>query len=209
MRRFTPLLLVATIFAASACSDLGTAPRSAVPAPSSAAMSRSGGKQAGTSFTIGSTAGSLHVGTFDLTWSDNAIACVGDPCVAPTGPVEVHATLGTRLGWHFIDFQPHVQFNPGTTVISTTQFRSIIRQLDRWNVPQDNMVWSYFVIRHAAAIGDTTSESLSAAQAATTIDHGTGVVSREVDHFSGYGIGAGRTCDPSTDPSCTTTSSGY
>lgn len=209
MRRFTPLLLVATIMAASACSDMSTAPRTAAPVPSSSAlMSRgAGGNQSGTSFTIGSSAGSLHVGTFDLTWSDNAIACVGDPCVAPTGPVQVHASLATRLGWHFIDFQPHIEFNPGTTVIATTQFRSIIRQLDRWNVPADNAVWGYFVIRHANAIGDTTSESLSEARAATVIDHSTGIVSREVDHFSGYGIGAGRSCDPSTDPNCTTSTS--
>ena len=173
-------------------------------------MARSGGgDQSGTSFTIGSTAGSLHVGTFDLAWGNNAIACVGyDPCVAPTGPVEVHAQLATKLGWHFIDFTPHIEFNPGTTVISTTQYRSIIRQLDRWNVPADNPVWNYFVIRHSNAIGDTTSESLSQARAATTIDHTTGIVSREVDHFSGYGIGTGRSCDPSTDPSCTTSSSG-
>lgn len=205
MRR-TPLLLIAGAVCAltvAACSDTLSPTRAAsTPAAtrsleaSAPALAR--GATRGPTVTIGPAAGSARVGLFTLTWSQNAIACVGDPCVPTNGPVKVYVQYKSQNGFHWVDFAPHVEFKPGSNVVlQTSVYGGIVRGLTRAGVSKTSPIWQVFNIRYATSIGDP-----GVVDAPTVIDFDTGLISRQVSHFSGYVVTSGITCDATADSSC-------
>lgn len=205
MRR-TPLVLIAgavTALTVAGCSDtLSPTRATSTPAAtrsfeaSAPALSR--GASRGPTLTIGRDAGSARVGVFTLSWSQDAIACVGDPCLPTDGPVKVYVQFKSQNGFHWVDFSPHVEFKPGSNVVlQTSVYRGIVLGLTRAGVSQSSPIWQVFNIRYAESIGDP-----GVVDAPTVIDFNTGVISRQVSHFSGYVVTSGITCDVNADSSC-------
>lgn len=200
MRRSLPLLTAAT-FAMAACSDSAVAPSRAKPSAETvsapAMFERSiGNPDVGRSsvLVIPVAGGSAQAGLFTLSFEPNAVACVqevaGADCVPPSGDVVVYASVRVKRGSYAIEFSPHVEFKPGTAVLSTDAFAPLIRALVESGVAADSPVWNMFAIRNQGPKDGIR----------TVVNLKDGSVSREIDHFSGYIIGAG--CDPLVDPTC-------
>lgn len=201
MRRNISLVFaVAGVVLATACSDTLVPSGRSAPGPGGASFTLDGGS-AGQSFTISSDAGFTTVGMFDLRWSAGAVACVGDPCVAPTAPVTITTQIRSSGGKHWVIFSPHVEFVPGSQVVlSTGVYKGQITSLLSRGYSTTDPIWQTFGIRAANDVGD-----LGTADAPTTIDFATGTLSRQISHFSGYVVTSGFTCD-AADASCGTSS---
>lgn len=204
MRRALSYIFAVTgVALAVACSDTGAPTRATAPGLRGASFSVDGVSN-GQTFTISSDAGATQIGMFDLRWSANAIACVGDPCVAPTGPVTITTQLRSNSDGHWVIFSPHVEFNSGAQVVlSTSVYKGLINSLLSRGYSTTDPVWQRFNIKAASDLSD-----MGVVDAPTTIDFLTGTVSRPVSHFSGYVVTSGFSCDTSTDPGCGSSDSG-
>lgn len=194
-RTLSYILAAAGVVLVGACSDSSLPTRAIAPR----AIASLDAASAGPSFVIGRDAGTTSAGMFDLRWSANAVACVGDPCVAPTGPVTITTQVRSNSGRHWVMFSPHVEFAPGSTVVlSTGVYKGVIGSLLARGYTATDPIWQGFSIQSTSDITE-----LGTADGTTTVDLSTGVVSRAITHFSGYVVTSGRACDASTDVACT------
>lgn len=194
MRRTLGLLAGLAVLASLACTD-SVSPKSH-PSPADGSNPVVLGLSGGPTFTITPQAGSTMAAGYTLTWSDNAIDCVGDPCEPWTGgPLTISVRSMAANGSYWVDFSPHVEFRSSAVVtLSTTAYGPAIRKMIRNGVATSDPIWQIFNIKYASTLGD-----LGVVDLPTTIDFTTGTISRRVQHFSGYVITSGFTCDPAVE----------
>lgn len=224
MRRNISLLIAGAtaLLAATACSDVGTAPRSVARQAASVASfdaSRSGhaGSVAITRFTIHKKGGVVPImmpgsdePLFTLSFPANAVCDPTDgygdfdaPCSPVGHSVHVTATVHYVHGSPGVDFSPELRFDPSKVVtISTTRDRDAVFAMASSPTPN----WNAFAILYTP---DSFQSLVADAQVdpdmVTHISASTGLVWRRIKHFSGYWVGTGYvSCDSVTsNPSCT------
>lgn len=222
------LAVAAAVLGIAACSDSGTAPRTA---SSLRAADRGpsldlsyGNLQLGSDFTLTSAGGTFPVagGLYTVVFPANAVCDPSAstygvdqwdaPCttLSSTQSITVHATVQLTMLGIAVDFSPSLRFSPATTVILYTDVYAPIIVANS----------AYFAANHAALrpLAMYWSPSLGAASvpdyltdptAVTHVDLVTGRVWRRIKHFSGYNVYSGQPCDPSpSDPDCIDTGGG-
>jgi len=119
-----------------------------------------------------------------------------DSCSPLQSTLRVHAEVRRRDGKTSVDFTPALRFVPSTSsskwvwiVMFSPDARDATGDLSRFN------------ILYAPTVGATTiDETVSDASLRTYVDTSMGISLRRIKHFSayeqGYGMGAGRSCDP-------------
>ena len=214
-----PLLLLAAL---ASCRDgvvtPSTSPRLAPPAVSAApvglapqgrpSLSLSGGSSdsASVDFYVGPNGGVFYTGNHAVVFPagsvcDPATSTYGpgtwdDACATLQAPLRVHAEVRRRDGGTWVDFTPALRFAPSANaskwvwmVIYVPEAKGATSDLSRFNI-------YYAPTIGAEPIDETTSD----ATLRTYVDTFSGIAIRRIKHFSayesGYGVGAGRTCDP-------------
>ena len=215
MRRYVPLLIAGIALIVSGCRDT-MAPRSAEPLATlvpvenlsfSRIVSSSDGSNASEiKFIFSRAAGSAQLGEFTLTWEANSV-CEQDnsgygweffrkACQAENEDVEMTAKVWTENGRTYVDFHPDIRFSPDKNVKLSVVRDEIIgrRKLSRKLMLRYNIYYTH-------RIGDTRyyiDEAWFDPEQQTQYDTQTGVVSREIRHFSGFVIRTGY--DDETQP---------
>jgi hypothetical protein len=204
---------VAVLALVAGCRDTVVAPAAA---PSAAAassilapdgrptLSLSGGKDKDGSadFTVNQWGGVFRVGNHAVVFPahsicDPATSSYGegtwdDACVPLKHAIKIHATTRTLNGVDWVDFTPELRFVPSADpsrwvwmFMYTPQAIGASADLSRFN------------ILYAPSIGASLVNDAKTDQTMRTyVDTQTGISSRRVKHFSGYGVSSGRTCDP-------------
>lgn len=117
------------------------------------------------------------------------------PCSPLQTSLRVHAEVRRKNGATWVDFTPSLRFVPSTNpsrwvwmVIYTPEAVGATGDLTRFNI-----LW-------ASHIGGTlVDETPLDPSLRTYVDTWSGVSMRHIKHFTGYGVGSGRTCDPQTE----------
>jgi hypothetical protein len=135
-----------------------------------------------------------------------AAAAWDAPCTAATSDITVTATLKWSHNRLWADFSPSLRFVPSKTVtISTYLMSPIVRYYaDGNNGDGSNGRSRTWGILFAPSIdGQPVDDSRADASLRTVINFGTGTISRQIKHFTGYNIATGATCVVSPDdPFC-------
>jgi hypothetical protein len=218
MRRNTLLLLVGAVAAlAVACRDSIVAPArtpNTLSASRLPAFSKSGPAHDQTvigTIELSPAGGTYHVGDFDVVMPAGAVCDpattkygVGhwnDDCTPAVRSVTVNVVAVSKHGQVRVDFTPDIRFRPsaGAVTIQTQAYRDLltsgaVRQLSR-----SSSFFDGFVILYVPTRGQGVDEGRSASRSMVThVDLSTGLVWRQIKHFSGYLISAGQKCDVTT-----------
>lgn len=225
MRR-SILLVLATSAAltAAACHDSTVAPAGATRSvdPTAGALSSKGGSsESGESFhfVIPAKGGVLRVGDFTLNVPANAVcdpatSGYGEgtwnlPCTPLGRDVKITATVLLVRDHFFAELTPNIRFSPAAGWVTVSARR-------------DEAIDAVGDLRRFAILGSTGKvlDPVAAATAPwtdlayddaktdptlrTTVNVSTGVISRRVQHFSGWLIASGQMaeCSPYVDPGC-------
>ena len=198
-----------TFVAPSAQSDAATssAPVTMMMAPEgrpSLSLSGTGPTNTSADFTVGPQGGVFFVGNHAVVFPKKSIcdpktSTYGDwdtACKTIGKPIQIHAVVRNENGRTWVDFSPELRFAPSADpsrwvwmYMYTPEARGAKGDLSRFN------------ILYAPTVGATTiDETVSDASLRTYVDTSMGISLRRIKHFSayeqGYGMGAGRSCDP-------------
>src|SRR5688572_5300822 len=207
MRRYVPLLIAGIALIVTGCRDT-MAPRSSEPLAtlvplenlsfSRIVSSSEGSNAAEIRFTFSRAAGSAQLGEFTLTWEENSV-CERDnsgygweffrnACQAENEDVEMTARVWTEDGRTYVDFYPDIRFSPDKNVtLQVTRNEIVGRQL---TLPLKLKYNIYYTQR----IGDTRffiDEAWFDPEQRTHFNTESGLVWREIRHFSGFVIRTG------------------
>lgn len=217
MRRYVPLLIAGIALIVSGCRDTVAPPSSAplaalVPASdmsfSRIVSSTEGANAIEIKFTFSKAAGTTQLGEFTLAWDENSV-CERDnsgygwdffrkPCQAENEDVEMTAKVWSENGRTYVDFYPDIRFSPEKNVKLSVVREEIIgrRKLSRKLMLKYNIYYTH-------RIGDTRyyiDEAWFDPEQRTQYDTETGVVQREIRHFSGFVIRTGYDDTQPVDP---------
>lgn len=216
MRRFVPLLIAGIALIISGCRDTVAPPSSGplatlIPARdlsfSSIVSSTEGAGAVEFTFSFTRAAGSIQLGEFTLAWEENSV-CERDnsgygwdffrkECAAENEDVEMTARVWTEDGRTYVDFFPDIRFSPEKNVtLSVTRDEIVGRRLNRRLMLKYNIYYTH-------RIGDTRyyiDEAWFDPEQRTHFDTQTGLVWREIRHFSGFVIRTGYDESPPVDP---------
>jgi hypothetical protein len=189
------------------------APAFAAPAPVSLAPAERPSLQlngalpdsAASDFTVGAWGGIFYAGNHAVVFPAQSIC---DPATsgygadkwdAPCSPLQsslkIHAEVRRKNGVTWVDFTPSLRFVPSTNssrwvwmVMYTPDAVGAAGDLSRFNV-----LW-------ANKIGGTlVDETPLDSSLRTYVDTWSGISMRRIKHFSGYGVGSGRQCNPDVE----------
>ena len=208
MRRYVPLLIAGIALIVSGCRDT-VAPTSSAPLAtlipvedmsfSRVVSSTDGANATELKFTFSRAAGSTKLGEFTLTWEENSV-CERDnsgygweffrkACQAENEDIEMTAKVWSDNGRTYVDFYPDIRFSPDRNVTLSVVREEIIgkRRLSRKLMAKYNIYYTH-------RIGNTRhyiDEAWVDPEQRTQYDTETGVVMREIRHFSGFVIRTG------------------
>jgi hypothetical protein len=226
-RRFTagPLLFLSVL---AGCRDEVLSPTAApvqapsavAPAPLSLApqgrptLSLGGGlpDSTATDFTVGPAGGAFFAGNHAVVFPagsicDPATSSYGpgtwdSPCTPLQSSLRIHAEVRRVNGQTAVDFTPALRFVPSNSPARWVWiFMYTPEAIGTSDLSRFNIMW-------APALGAApVDESLADPTLRTYVDTWQGLSIRRIKHFSayetgGYGVGAGRSCDPSTGSGC-------
>ena len=217
MRRYVPLLIAGIALIVSGCRDTVAPPSSAplatlVPA-SDMSFSRivsgtDGANATEIHFTFSRAAGSTQLGEFTLTWEENSV-CEQDnsgygwdffrkPCQAENEDVEMTARVWMEDGRAYVDFFPDIRFSPEKNVKLSVVRDEIIgrRKLSKKLMLKYNIYYTHRVGDNRYYIDEAWFDP----EQRTQYDTQTGVVQREIRHFSGFVIRTGYDDTQPVDP---------
>lgn len=224
MRRNTLLLLLVGAVAALAvgCRDSIVAPaRSAATQPSLLSFSRSAHGSDRTvleTVELSPAGGIYHVGEFDLAIPAGAVCDpattkygVGhwnDDCLPAGRSITVKLVAEKRGNHVSIDFQPDIRFRPaaGAVTLQTSVYRDLLTSDAVRELPITSPFFQSFTILYVPSGGASQIDEVRAngdRALVTHVDLSTGIVWRQIKHFSGYLITAGEKCTTPT-PDATT-----
>lgn len=216
MRRYVPLLIAGIALIVSGCRDTAAPPSSEplatlVPVAdmsfSSIVSSTEGANASEITFTFSQAAGSTQLGEFTLTWEANSV-CERDnsgygweffrkACQSENEDIEMTAKVWTEAGRTYVDFYPDIRFSPDKNVtLSVTRDEIIGRRLNKKLMLKYNIYYTH-------RIGDTRyfiDEAWFDPEQRTHFDTNTGLVWREIRHFSGFVIRTGYDETTPVDP---------
>ena len=217
MRRYVPFLVAGIVLVASSCRDSVAPPSSEplatlVPAEDQSfarvVSSTEGANATEITFTFSRAAGTAQLGEFTLTWEANSV-CERDnsgygweffrqACQAENEDVEITAKVWTEDGRTYVDFAPDIRFSPDKNVtLSVTREEIIgVRKLSRKLMIRYNIYYTH-------RIGDTRyyiDEAWFDPEQRTQYNTQTGLVWREIRHFSGFVIRTGYDQTQPVDP---------
>lgn len=194
------------------CSDTVVAPAaapSAAPALASLApegrpsLSLSGGSDQNGSadFTVNPKGGVYVVGNHAVVFPAYSI-CDPDkssygegtwnaPCVTLKGAIRIHATTRSLNGVDWVDFTPHLRFVPSSNpsrwvwmFMHTPQAVGASGDLSRFNILFADRIGG-------SLVNDATTDPTLR----TYVDTRSGTSSRRIEHFTGYAVSSGYSCD--------------
>ena len=224
MRRNTLLLLLVGAVAALAvgCRDSIVAPARSSATPSSLlSFSKSAHGSDRTilqTVELSPTGGTYHVGEFDLTIPAGAVCDpattkygVGhwnDDCVPAGRSITVNLVAEKRGNHVSIDFQPDIRFRPaaGAVTLQTSAYRDLLTTDAVRQLPTTSPFFQSFIILYVPSGGASHIDEVRATgdrALVTHVDLSTGIIWRQIKHFSGYLITAGQKCSTPT-PDATT-----
>ena len=189
------------------------APRG-VSAPNGPTLDYSGGYSYGeqsSAFTVTAQGGSFSInGLFSVNFPANSVCeptstygpSEWDNACATLGPnesIQMQATLWITATGVGVDFSPALRFSPSTVVtISSSVFAPMLTSNESYYQSNPSAL-QLLAINYSPAIGSSAvADYVSDPSLVTQVDWTTGKLWRRVKHFSGYLIGAGSTCDPTT-----------
>jgi hypothetical protein len=211
--------MVVATFALAACGDSSTGIRpGALTGPASArpTFDYSGGHGVGTEgteFTVGADGGSFSVnGAFSVNFPANSVcdpavsdyAAWGTNCPTLKDNITIQAQLRVTSSGLTVDFTPQLRFSPlaGPVTISTDLFAKVLTANASYFATNPDAL-EFLAINYVPTITATPVADFATNPALIThVDLSSGRVWRVVQHFSGYLIGAGTQCDPTTPPGC-------
>lgn len=229
MRRYVPLLIAGAALIAAACRDAIAPSRASSEARSLVALTQGphvtsaradhAAESKGTSFTftIDPEGGWTRVGNFRLVYPSHAVCdpdrseygpdAWDEPCPTLKRPIRIRARVWVQDGTSYADFRPNIRFDPEKEVKLFTVIPAL-----RDQVLTDDLR-SLYSIGYTLSNGSTryfidegADDSDLATHFYTRDGKATGLVSRRIQHFSGYYVRAGYYCEyGSTDPNCTGT----
>lgn len=207
MRRYVPLLIAGIALIVSGCRDT-VAPPSSEPLATlvpvedlsfSRIVSRTEGAGATEiKFTFSRAAGSAQIGEFSLTWEANAV-CERDnsgygweffrkACQAENEDIEMTARVWSEDGRTYVDFYPDIRFSPDKNVtLSVTRDEIIGRRLTRKLKLKYNIYYTHRIANTRYYIDEAWFDP----EQQTHFNTSTGLVWREIRHFSGFVIRTG------------------
>lgn len=128
------------------------------------------------------------------------------PCTVATADITVHATVQWSHNRLWADFSPSLRFVPNRTVtLSSDVMSPIVRYYRDANGGDGSNGFSrkWGILFAPGIDARPVDDSKADASVRTTVDFGTGRISRRVKHFTGYNIYTGLPCTVSdTDPYC-------
>jgi hypothetical protein len=206
MRRYIPLLIAGSAFIAAACREPVAPTR-----PGATELQRFGGNSFSALVNAGEDAnaqtitfqilpegGTASIGSFNLNYEANAVcdpATSGygslyweQPCNTLNEPITITARFWTADGQNFAQFTPDIRFSPAKDVVlSVTRPEIVGRQVNFWMMLKYNIwYWQQY--------GDTRwyiDEAWLNSELNTRFNNETGLVSREIRHFSGWSVRTG------------------
>ncbi len=208
LRRYVPVLIAGSVLVAAGCRDSvaptpDATPLSTLELLSDQSFSRivSSTEGAGSktlSFTFTRAAGSVQLGDFLLKWDANSVC---DPatsgygvgtwklsCAAAPADIQMSVRIWKENGRTYADFSPDVRFSPDKNVTLTAKRPEIIgRSISWWMVAEYSIYYTH-------RVGDTryyVDEAWTDWEQRTHFNTQTGVVWREIRHFSGFVIRTG------------------
>ncbi len=206
-----------TMIIAGGCAEAPSAPSVAAPVSVASVLSAPDGRptfslgESGNNGTatasIGPEGGTITMGNSAVVFPagsicDPATSSYGpgtwdDACTPLTAPITITATIKTTGQGTWVDFSPALRFVP-----STNSSRWVwLALFSKKKIGASEL--SRFNIYYAATLGGAfVDETASDATLRTYVDTKSGVSTRRIKHFSGYGSW-GDSCDPSVDPTCT------
>ena len=120
-----------------------------------------------------------------------------EPCTPLKGALKIQAKIRTAKLGTWIDFSPSLRFVPS----ADSKHHVYIYMYTPGAVGATDL--SKFSILWAPALGAKgVNEAAAKPSLRTYVDTKTGVLMREIDHFSGYQGSFGRACDPAVDTGC-------
>ena len=206
------------MLAVAACGDSTSAPRPAAPRALTASVGPAFDYSAGyaygdqsSDFTVTGQGGSFSInGLFSVNFPANSV-CESTSTYGPgewdnscvtlgaTESIQMHATIRFAAQGVAVDFSPPVRFSPTTVVTLSTRIFSPILTGNASYYASNPGALQYFAINYSPGLGSSAvADYGSDASLATQVDLTTGTLWRRVKHFSGYVIGGGSTCDPTT-----------
>lgn len=216
MRRYVPILIAGIALIVSGCRDT-VAPPSAEPLAtlvpvedlsfSRIVSGTDGAAAVEFDFNFTRAAGSAQIGEFTLTWEENSV-CERDSsgygwayfrksCQAENEDVEMTARVWTDDGRTYVDFFPDIRFSPDKDVtLSVVRPEIVRRKLTKKLMLKYNIYYTH-------RIGDTRyyiDEAWFDPEQRTHFDTQTGLVWREIRHFSGFVIRTGYDETPPVAP---------
>ena|SRR5688572_839687 len=207
MRKYVPLLIAGSALIAAACRD-SVAPNSATEVASLSKFDQSFAAFVGSSdesnaqsftFELSPNGGrGLKVGDFTLDYEANAVC---DPATSGYGPgywkkrcdtldesITITATTWQSHGRVYAEFTPDVRFAPGKDVTLSVVREEIIgrrlRALDVFN-------YNIWYVQRVGETGFFVDEAWGDPHVRTHFNTRTGVVSRNIRHFSGWSVRSG------------------
>lgn len=216
MRRYVPLLIAGIALIISGCRDTVAPPSSEplatlIPARdlsfSSVVSSTEGAGAVEFTFNFTKAAGSIQLGEFTLAWEENSV-CERDnsgygfeffrkSCEAEDDDVEMTARVWSDNGRTYVDFFPDIRFSPAKNVtLSVVRDEIVGRRLNTRLKLKYNIYYTH-------RIGDTRyfiDEAWFDPEQRTHFDTQTGLVWREIRHFSGFVIRTGYDESPPVAP---------
>lgn len=218
----SPLLLLAAL---ASCRDgVVSPPASPVQAPSLAApapmslapqgrpqldLTGSSSDSASVDFVVGPSGGVFFTGNHAVVFPAGSICdpltsgygrgTWDAPCTALQTSITVHAEVRRNNGVTSVDFSPALRFVPST--YPSRWVWMVMYSPDAKGATGD---LSAFNILYAATVGGTPiDETSDDSTLRTYVDTFSGITIRRIKHFStyesGYGLGAGKTCDPAVE----------
>jgi hypothetical protein len=157
-------------------------------------------------FFIPAAGGTVRVGDYTLDFPANSVcnpATSGygkkfwdKPCQTLNVDFAITATYWWENGQSYVEFSPDIRFDPSKTVVMSTNRPALIGK----TALGDYSLWYWTRTLHGKQRLD---EAAFNSTLRTNFDPATGDLFRRVQHFSGYLVNSGRSCDDTAgDPDC-------
>ncbi len=119
------------------------------------------------------------------------------PCVSLKRALKIHATIRTAKLGTWVDFSPSLRFVPSEDSRRHVYIYMYAPEaVGATDLSKFSILWSPAI--GASGVNDAAAKP----SLRTYVDAKTGVMMREIDHFSGYWGSQGRTCDPAVETNC-------
>ena len=220
MRRTISLLLVGAVAAfAVACRESAVAP--ANPDSDANFASSARGLEKGTTvistFEISPNGGTYNVGGFQLVVPAGAVCDPAstnygsrywnDDCAPLNRSITIKLVAETHRNHVSVDFQPDLRFRPaaGAVTIRTSAYRELLTSGGARQMSPSDAFFRALAIMYVPS-GRTTRidevQSLSDRSLVTYINRSTGTISRRIQHFSGFLVSSGFSCNSVGGEAC-------